>query len=266
MRFVLALLAGVAYAQAPPGTLKTLDELRALVEAGAAPRAQLERAEAESADAGDAAFLRRTLYGDDLTEEVADDMVAVAQRRLDRKKASLEEAKRLVAEGVLPRLSLGDPLQAMDRARKELDLAHSRAKLVRELAEMARAEEAAAAAMVASEPAPPVPGPIAERYDGDGFFTRRNLKEIVLAFEGHFAKPLPISANGATALHRALGFDHRDRVDVALHPDEPEGVWLRRFLEANRIPYFAFRSAVRGKSTAPHIHIGPMSARLAGVS
>ena len=74
---------------------------------------------------------------------------------------------------------------------------------------------------------------------------------------------MPISALGQTAVHRALGFDHRDRIDVALNPDQPEGIWLRQYLESNRIPFFAFRTSVRGKSTAPHIHIGPISGHLA---
>jgi hypothetical protein len=68
---------------------------------------------------------------------------------------------------------------------------------------------------------------------------------------------------GETAVHRALGFDHRNRVDVAVHPDQPEGVWLRQYLELHYIPYFAFRRAVPGKATGAHIHIGPMSTPLA---
>jgi hypothetical protein len=47
-----------------------------------------------------------------------------------------------------------------------------------------------------------------------------------------------------------------------LNPDQPEGVWLRTYLSSNEIPYFAFRSAVSGKATGPHIHIGPGSTRL----
>jgi hypothetical protein len=73
---------------------------------------------------------------------------------------------------------------------------------------------------------------------------------------------MPVSADGETATHRALGFDHRGRVDVAVNPDQPEGVWLMGYLQKNRIPYFAFRMAVQGKATGAHIHIGPQSARL----
>jgi len=85
---------------------------------------------------------------------------------------------------------------------------------------------------------------------------------VETAFEREFGKPLPVSAMGETAVHRALGFDHRGRVDVALNPDAPEGAWLRAYLTVNHIPFFAFRQAVPGKATGAHIHIGPMSARL----
>jgi hypothetical protein len=63
-------------------------------------------------------------------------------------------------------------------------------------------------------------------------------------------------------VHRALGFDHTGRIDVALMPDSTEGVWLRRYLESKSIPYYAFRAAIAGKATAAHIHIGPGSTRL----
>ena len=99
-----------------------------------------------------------------------------------------------------------------------------------------------------------------------GYSHRRNSSRFPPAYERRFPKPLPVSAMGETAVHRALGFDHRGRVDVALSPDQPEGVWLRQYLEARRIPYFAFWQAVPGKATGAHIHIGPESTRLSAVA
>ncbi len=57
-------------------------------------------------------------------------------------------------------------------------------------------------------------------------------------------------------MHRALGFDHRGRVDVAVVPSAPEGIWLRQYLQSRKIPYYAFSRAIPGKATAAHIHIG----------
>src|SRR3954447_23422336 len=76
-----------------------IEKLRALVEAGAAPRAQLEKAEAALADSEDAAYLRKTVYGTDLTETETDDMMAAAERRVDRRKSAVADMKKLIAEG-----------------------------------------------------------------------------------------------------------------------------------------------------------------------
>jgi hypothetical protein len=103
---------------------------------------------------------------------------------------------------------------------------------------------------------------MAERYDGEGIFTTSDFARVSAAFWREFSRELPVSAFGATAFHRAMGFDHRDRVDIALNPDQREGIWLRNFLKRERIPYFAFRAAIAGSATAPHIHVGPPSMRL----
>ena len=235
-----------------------LDRLRALVEAGALPRAQLQRAEEGIADAHDAAFLRKTLYGQDLTPEQSDEMIAAAARRLDRRKKAFDDARKLVDAGVESKLSLATFMDELELARRECDLAESRAKLTLQLAEMAKAEEAIEAKL-ATEPSP-MPG-VAERFDGDGVFTATTFTRVEMAYSGQFGKSLPVSAMGDTAVHRAMGFDHTGRVDVALNPDQPEGAWLREYLTQNKIPYFAFRQAVPGKATGAHIHLGPMSTR-----
>src|ERR1019366_8103444 len=69
-------------------------KVRALVEAGAAPRAQLAKAEEALADAADAALLRKTAYGQDLTVEQVDDMIAAADRRFDRRQKALDDGRR----------------------------------------------------------------------------------------------------------------------------------------------------------------------------
>lgn len=236
-----------------------IEKLRQLVEAGAAPRAELEQAEEALADAEDFAFLRGTLYGD-LTESQADAMIAASGRRLERRKQALERARKLVEIGVASQASLGTFLEAQDWARKEYDLAESRARSVRELARMADVEQNLQQRL---EEEPEAAPHLALRFDGDGAFSADTFRKVERAFEAHFSKPLPVSAMGETAVHRALGFDHRGRVDVALNPDQPEGKWLRGYLEANKIPFFAFWQAVPGKATGAHIHIGPMSTRLA---
>src|SRR3954464_12283062 len=118
-----------------------IERLRALVQAGAAPRNQLERAEEQMADAQDAAFLRKTPYGQDLNAEQADEMIAAAARRQERREKAYDAAKKLVDAHVAPANSLETPLSDVDLARKEYALAETRANLTRELAAMVRAEE-----------------------------------------------------------------------------------------------------------------------------
>jgi hypothetical protein len=234
-----------------------LEQLRSQVEAGVIPRAKLDEAQEELADARDAELLSRTLYGKDLTEEQTEEMEAAALRRLDRRKAEVEKLQQLVDADAIARNSLTKPLEDVTWARQEYALVVERSQLVHELAEQARAEQQAIEAQESSKPS--IGGPVMERFDGGGTFTHDDFKRVLLAFEKQFKKPLPVSALGETALHRALGFDHRDRVDVALYPDSAEGEWLRQYLEANEIPYYAFRNFVPGKATAAHIHIGPPS-------
>jgi hypothetical protein len=101
-----------------------------------------------------------------------------------------------------------------------------------------------------------------ERFEGRGKFDASMLRGIEQAYEKRFQSQMPISALGMTELHRSLGFDHTNRVDIKLSPVSAEGVWLRRFLEQAGIPYFAFRTFIPGSATGAHIHIGPPSLRL----
>jgi hypothetical protein len=230
-----------------------------LVQTGALAPVQLDKAKDSLADAEDSALLHKGILQQDLTEEQADQMVAAAQRRFDRRKKAYDEAEQLVKNGIAAQLSLNTFLQNLDFARRDCDLAETRARLARELNAIVASEEAFASRL---QTAPSEAHQIAERFDGNGLFTPAIFQRVETAFAGRFGHPLPVSANGETAVHRALGFDHTGRVDVAIRPDQPEGVWLRQYLTANRIPFFAFSQAVPGKATGAHIHLGPMSTRL----
>src|SRR5262249_28152020 len=117
-----------------------------------------------------------------------------------------------------------DPLvQEKEWAETQFELALSRTEVVHEIAEMARLEDQTREAAAALIPAPSLPQPTMERFDGAGKFTAVDFARVQRAFEAQFHEPLPVSANGQTAVHNALGFDHHDRVDVALTPDSTEG-------------------------------------------
>ena len=241
---------------------ENLDHIRAMVESGALPRTRLLEARDSVEAARDSVILGQTLFGsltmEELTDDLASRMVAAATRQRERQKKKLEGQMKLVTEGVLARSAVQPVEDDLAQAEATLRSAEQRSRLFAELTEMARSEQEASAAVVESAVGER-PAKAAERYDGNGIFKPEDFKAIVAAYEKQFSRPLPVSAKGETEVHRSMGFDHRGRVDVALNPDQLEGVWLRRYLEHAKIPYFAFRRWLPGKATAAHIHIGPPS-------
>ena len=99
------------------------------------------------------------------------------------------------------------------------------------------------------------------RFNGGALWSLADATKIESFFFRTFGKALPISALGQTATHDRLRFDHRNAMDVALHPDSKEGQSLLNFLRQSGISFLAFRSAVPGAATGAHIHIGKPSAR-----
>jgi len=247
---------------------QSLQRIADLVKVGALPRVRLEEAELDMTDAEDDAILARTLYGDlpiqNLSEKMGEEMVAAAQRRVERQQNRVILAQKMVVDGVTAASSL-TPLEDELKMRElNLSLAHSRAKLIGELASLARFEQSMqqVKAVTTLEYRDFV-SPGMEHYEGSGLFNEsRDLKPLEIAFVKKFDRPLPISADGETAVHRSMGFDHRGRVDVALHPAAREGIWLKNYLRARGIPYYAFTRAMAGSATAAHIHIGPGSTKL----
>ncbi len=245
-----------------------LQKVSELVDAGALPRLRLEQARENLADAQDEALLERTLFGElpaaGTSDKLMDEMVAAAQRRVERQQTRINEASKLVADGLEPQSSLTPLQQELAIRSMNLNLAHSRASLVAEMTALAKYQKTAAeihetTSIVFRDSY----SHGMEHYEGSGLFREsRDLKPLAAAFSQKFDRPLPISAEGETSLHRALGFDHRGRVDVAVSPNAPEGIWLLRYLRSRKIPFYAFTRAIPGKATAAHIHIGPGSTRL----
>lgn len=101
------------------------------------------------------------------------------------------------------------------------------------------------------------------RYGGTGSWLLSESWKIQQFFLQRFGRQLPVSAYGQSSLHNRWGLDHRNAMDVGVNPDSPEGQALMAFLRANGIPFAAFRVAIPGSATGPHIHIGLPSHRFA---
>ena len=113
-------------------------------------------------------------------------------------------------------------------------------------------------------PKPPVSETSSEPIEGNGRWRLADAAKVEEFFLGKFKRPLPISAFGQSDLHTRLGWDHRNGLDVGLHPDSAEGRALIEFLRTESIPFLAFRGPVPGVATGPHIHIGNRSPRISG--
>jgi len=99
------------------------------------------------------------------------------------------------------------------------------------------------------------------RFNGGAPWSLIDSSKVEKFFSQAFGRALPISAFGQTTTHDRLRFDHRNALDVALHPDSKEGQSLLSYLRQAGIPFIAFRNALPGAATGAHIHIGKPSAR-----
>ena len=99
------------------------------------------------------------------------------------------------------------------------------------------------------------------RYSGTGSWLLSQAPKVEAFFQQTFKRPLPIAVFGQGAIHNQWRLDHRNAMDVNLNPDGAEGQALMNFLQQNGIPFSAFRGAIPGVATGPHIHIGMPSHR-----
>ena len=192
-----------------------------------------------------------------MTPQQTKAMLDAAQARVDRQQKVVEDRQMLFDSGALARSEFAAFQEELASRKRVLELVRNRAKLVQDLQQMASVEQQFEHAQTAAWAKY-----VMIRFEGNGLFNMSDLTPISNRFEERFHHLLPISALGQTLVHQSMGLDHRNRVDVALSPDQPEGIWLRQLLERLHVPYLAFRSAVAGAATAPHIHIGTGSTRL----
>jgi len=99
------------------------------------------------------------------------------------------------------------------------------------------------------------------RYNGAGAWSLAQAGKIETFFQQTFKRPLPIAVFGQGAIHNQWRLDHHNAMDISLNPDGAEGQALINFLQGNGIPFSAFRTAIPGVATGPHIHIGMPSHR-----
>ena len=200
------------------------------------------------------------------------ELLQMQQEQLTRAEAKFEELRGLVNEGLIARVELDTNEQALADLRAELEstkkkLAEAEQLLVRIQAEKEQAKKLAAmpksnVRLVSKSYAAFPGGSNILRFSGSAPWSLAGLAEVRSFFSTTFGRGLPTSAIGQSATHNHLGYNHRHAVDVALHPDSVEGKSLINYLQIQGIPFLAFRTAIPGVATGPHIHIGSPSHRL----
>ena len=184
--------------------------------------------------------------------------VSHAQEQPDVEKLTKNTAllRQLYSEGLIARNEL-------EKSEQELAAAKARLEETRKAQELAtKAEELAKVKPLVKPTLMPLSKTATVMRSTVGSWSMTSLGAVQHFFSSTFGKPLPTSTIGQSATHKRMGWDHRNAVDVGVHPDSSEGQALIAYLQNAGIPFLAFRGAVPGVSTGPHIHIGSPSHRL----
>ena len=174
--------------------------------------------------------------------------------------ATLDNRRRLLAMGGASRAEVEATERALRAA--EATLAATRADIVD--AERLLAEAIAATALPLLAPGATASTATILQHRGRAVWSLARVDVVQRFFAERFGRPLPISALGQTPVHDRLGFDHRNALDVAVHPDSAEGQALIAWLRGQGVSFLAFRGPVNGEATGAHLHIGEPSPRRAG--
>jgi hypothetical protein len=185
-------------------------------------------------------------------------LIASYQWSMEKAEARLVESKELFKQGLISKAQLQE---------SETALAHANDKVNESRQQMATADAQIAAALVEAQAEAQFAklrirrGSLVSttsyiRYNGATNWLLPETWKIQRFFFDTFKKPLPIAVFGQGAIHDRWRLDHRNALDISLYPDGVEGQALLNFLRSNGIPFLAFRAAIPGTATGPHIHIG----------
>lgn len=190
-------------------------------------------------------------------------LMATYERDVTRAEAQLTQSQALFAQGLIAKTQLNQSESALAAAKDKVAetarlITNADTQIAHTLVE-ARAEAQLAKTRLAKGGTIRTASYI--RYAGAGSWLLSESWKVQRFFQDSFRKQLPIAVFGQGAIHDRWRLDHRNSMDISLHPDSPEGQALLNFLRNNSIPFLAFRGAIPGTATGPHIHIGRPSHR-----
>jgi hypothetical protein len=193
----------------------------------------------------------------------AQNLLELQQAEVEKLTKNTDLLRQLYSEGLVARVELEKAEQELTAARTQVEETKKAEELAKVQAqELAKAQQLAKTKSFVKPTLMRLNSTATVMRSTSGNWSMANLSTVQQFFSTTFGKPLPTSTIGQSATHNRMGWDHRNAVDVGLHPDSTEGRALIAYLQNAGIPYLAFRAAVPGVSTGPHIHIGSPSHRL----
>ncbi|MGH9873861.1 MAG: hypothetical protein ACRD9S_15530 [Pyrinomonadaceae bacterium] len=197
------------------------------------------------------------------------ELLTIQENEVSKAAAKLEELRTLVSDGLVSKSAFAAEEQNLAALRERLEATQkqiadsdNRVAQIKAQEDLRKKQASAPVKLIAKQYGAISTTAMMLRYNGQMAWSRSSLDTIQAFFASKFGHALPTSAVGQSATHNRLGYDHRNAVDVALHPDSTEGRGLISYLQGQGIPFMAFRGAIPGVATGPHIHIGSPSHRL----
>jgi hypothetical protein len=193
-------------------------------------------------------------------------LLQLQREELNKATQKLEQLTQLVADGLIAKNELQAAEETVAALQATLEATRKKIgdsdQMIAEIqSEQIRKTQSVAQAGLINKPRSFV-RPTVLRYNGAAHWSIAHLAGVQSFFSSTFGRSLPTSTVGQSTTHNRLGWDHRNSVDIPLHPDSVEGKTLISFLQNQGIPFLSFRGAIPGISTGAHIHIGRPSQRL----
>ena len=191
-------------------------------------------------------------------------LLVIYEGNVKKAEDKLEQSRKLLAEGLISRVQFEESERGLATAKNEV------AGIQRQIT---NADQQVASIFVETQAEKEISRNLRlarqslvrtssfTRFTGAPGWGLNEAWKVQKFFSDTFNKQLPIAVFGQGAIHERWRLDHRNAMDIQLHPDSAEGQALLNFLQKNAIPYLAFRAAIPGTATGPHIHIGRPSHR-----
>ena len=191
-------------------------------------------------------------------------LLAIYEDNVKRAEADLEKSQKLLDEGLISKTQFQENERKLAAAKNQVaetqrQMTNADAQIAGIFAETEAERQIAKNLRLARQSL--VRTASFTRYTGAPGWGIGEAWKVQRFFSDTFKKQLPIAVFGQGAIHDRWRLDHRNAMDISLHPDSVEGQTLLNFLQKNGIPYLAFRGAIPGTATGPHIHIGRPSHR-----